>query len=117
MNLSSRCDLADLLTLLTQWMLSQLLVTNTSPRSAVAFLLCWITIIAFISLRFFLSMCFTKPFGRQVGTTGIRAWTLGFYGHQDHLDGKQKTLAVLREGFSESILLSLSYQMDSADKQ
>ena len=117
MNLTSRCDLASLLALLTQWMLSQLMFTNMLPRSTVSFLLSRVTIISFIAFRFFLGVCFTKPFDSQVRTTGVRTRTLGLYGHQDHLGGKQKALAVLREGFLNSIFLSLSYQTDSSDKQ
>ncbi len=81
MNLASRYDLAGRLALLTQRMLSQLQFSNMSPRSAVSFLLSRITVVSFISLRFFLGMLITKPFGRQVRTTGIRARTLGFQGH------------------------------------
>lgn len=85
MDLSGGRDLAGPPALLAQRVLSQLLVSNAPPRSAVALSLSGVAIIAFVALRLIARMNRTKPSGSQDRTTGIRARTLGFQGHQDHL--------------------------------
>jgi hypothetical protein len=63
MNFASGHNLADLLALLAQRVRSKLLITNASPRSAIAFLLRRVTIVSFIPLRFIFGMRITKPAG------------------------------------------------------
>ena len=85
------CQRVGLGALLTQRMRRDILVTDTLPRSAVAFACSGIALVFLITLRLLFVMCRAEAAVRQRRTARVTAWTLWFSWHMVHLSGKEKS--------------------------
>lgn len=66
---------------LTQRMLTHIAVTDALPCTAIASPGVRVAVILLIAFGFLLLVFLAEPPFRQLGTAGMRAWSLGFPGH------------------------------------
>ena len=85
MHLFRRRELAALQTLLAEWMLGNIAVSNPLPRPAISAAAGRIALISVISGRDLLLMGLAISALSQVGSAGIGAGALGFSRHGPHL--------------------------------
>ena len=79
--LLSRDQQSVILAQLTQRMSRSISVTDTFPCTSVSSSDSGITVVFFVAFCFFLGVFLAEPSVSQLGTTGMGAGTLGFYGH------------------------------------
>jgi hypothetical protein len=99
MDLGGRNHFAVLLTLLTERMCCDVLISNPFPSPAVPFPGLGVTVIHLVALCLELLMLLTEPSIGQLRTARIGTGAFGFSRHRVHLvSGHEKTSAVFHGG-------------------